>query len=455
MPAKTLKLVNKNRFLPRRQSLKIGVIGAGPVGLTTAACLAHLGYSVICVDNDHDKITALNKDKMPFYEPELDKIVKINFQAKRLKFSTKISDAVKDTLVIFITVGTPTKSNGEPDLTYIKNALKAIGSAMNGYKLIVEKSTVPVMTCDWIKRTLYQYALSNSQFDIAYNPEFLREGSAVADFLNPDRIVLGVESEKAKRLLLKIYQPIKAPKLITDIRSAELIKHSANAFLATKISFINAVSIICELTGADIEKVATGLGLDKRIGPYFLKAGIGFGGFCLPKDLKAFIHQAEKIGYDFRLLKEVEHINIEQRKQFIKKLTNQLKELKGKQIGVLGLAFKPNTDDVRSAPSIEIIKRLKSAGAKIKAYDPKAIPQAKKTLPDIQYCNNPYEVAKDSDCLVILTEWQEFRNLDLKKIKQLLKRPIIFDGRNIFELQKMREMGFIYHSIGRVGIYKD
>ncbi len=429
--------------------VKIAVIGAGPVGVTTAVCFASLGHKVICVDYDHEKISSLAKGKTPFYEPNLAKLVKLNCQAERLKFSNNINEAVKDSLVIFIAVGTPTQSNGEPDLTYIKNAIKAIGSAMTDYKLIVEKSTVPVMTCDWIKSTLNRYLPKNIKFDIAYNPEFLREGCAVRDFLNPDRIVLGVETEKAKRLLLKIYQPIKAPKLITDIRSAELIKHSANAFLATKISFINAIANICELTGADIEKVALGLGFDKRIGPYFLKAGIGFGGFCLPKDLKAFIHQAKKIGYNFRMLQEVERINITQREQFVKKIAGQLK-LKGKQIGILGLSFKPNTDDVRSAPSIDIIKRLKSAGAKIKAYDPKAMVQAKKIMPDIQYCENPYEVAQESDCLVILTEWKIFQKLDLRKIKRLLKKPIIFDGRNIFAPEKMRRLGFIYQSIGRL-----
>ncbi|MEO0091645.1 MAG: UDP-glucose/GDP-mannose dehydrogenase family protein [candidate division WOR-3 bacterium] len=443
-----LKSVEKDFSLRSGTKLKICVIGAGPVGLTTAACLAHLGHSVICVDTDQMKIAALYNNTIPFYEPGLSQLVKMNCKVGRLIFSTKIKDAVQVSSVIFIAVGTPTKYNGEPNLTYIKNALKAIGSAMDRYKLIVEKSTVPVTTCDWIKKTLNQYLQKDIKFDIAYNPEFLREGSAVSDFLNPDRIVLGVETEKAKKLLLKIYQQIKAPKLVTDIRSAELIKHSANAFLATKISFINAVANICELTNADIKKVAYGLGLDKRIGSYFLNAGIGFGGFCIPKDLKAFVHQAKKIGYNFRLLKEVERINIEQRERFIKKIIRQLK-LKGRQIGVLGLSFKPNTDDVRSAPSIEIIKRLKLAGAKIKAYDPKAMSQAKKVIPDIEYCNNPYEVAEDSDCLVILTEWQEFQKLDLKKIKKLLKRPIIFDGRNIFEPEKMHKLGFIYHSIGR------
>jgi UDPglucose 6-dehydrogenase len=308
---------------------------------------------------------------------------------------------------------------------------------------------VPVKTGEWVKETITRYNKRNIPFDVASNPEFLREGNAVGDFLKPDRVVIGVESEKAKGIMLDIYKPINAPILITDIKSAELIKHASNAFLSTKISFINAISIVCELSGASVEKVAEGMGLDKRIGHHFLAAGVGYGGFCFPKDLLAFIRIAEELGYDYRLLKEVERINEEQKERFVKRIEGLLWNLREKQIGVLGLAFKPNTDDMRFAPSIDIIGKLKAAGAKVKAYDPHAMNNAKKIIKDIEYCNDSYEVAKDSDALAIVTEWDEFKTLDLARIKQLLKLPIVVDGRNVFDPFKMKELGFTYRSIGR------
>jgi UDPglucose 6-dehydrogenase len=427
--------------------MKVGIIGCGYVGLTTGICLAELGHRVVCVDNDEEKIKKLLSGALPIYEPGLDKLIKKN--KNKIKFSTNIKDAVVNNEIIFICVGTPSNPDGSPDLSYVENVAREIAKYLDSYKIIVEKSTVPVETADWIKKTIERYKKNNVEFDVVSNPEFLREGTAVHDFLYPDRIVIGVESEKAKKSMLKLYQKIKSPKIVVDTKSAELIKHASNSFLATKISFINAVANICELSGADVEKVALGMGLDKRIGKDFLKAGIGYGGSCFPKDVDAFIWISEKLGYDFSLLKEVKKINERQRELFIKKIEDTLWILKDKTIGILGLSFKPNTDDIREAPSIYIIKSLKEKGAKIKAYDPKAMVKMKHVFPDITYCDNPYEVAKNSDCLVILTEWSEFRKLDLKKIKNLLNQPIIIDGRNIFEPQKMAKLGFVYKCIGR------
>ncbi|MEO0114426.1 MAG: UDP-glucose/GDP-mannose dehydrogenase family protein [candidate division WOR-3 bacterium] len=429
--------------------MEIGMIGTGYVGLTSGACLAEIGHKVICVDNDRAKIELLKQGKIPIYEPKLEELVVNNMKRQRLTFSNEIADAVKNSQVLFIAVGTPPKETGEPDLSYVENVAREIGTNLTDYRLIVEKSTVPVKTNKWIKTTIERYNLRRVAFDVASNPEFLREGSAVDDFLQPDRIVIGVETKKAEELLREIYAPIKAKILFTDIESAELIKHASNAFLAMKISFINAVSIICEKSGADIKKVAEGIGLDKRIGSHFLNAGIGYGGFCFPKDLMAFIRIAQELGYDFNLLKEVQKINEEQKMRFVKKVEGLLWNLREKQIGVLGLAFKPNTDDMRFAPSIDIIGYLKKEGAVIKAYDPKAMAKAKAIMPDIIYCASPYEVAENSECLLILTEWDEFLNLDWVKIKSLLKLPIVVDGRNILDPKTMNEMGFIYRGVGR------
>lgn len=429
--------------------MNIGIIGTGYVGLTTGTCLAEIGHNVICVDNDKKKIGILNRGEIPIFEPGLEELVMRNRSNGRLKFSTEISEAVKNGLVLFIAVGTPPKETGEPDLSFVERVSEEIGSNIEEYRLIVEKSTVPVQTGKWIKQTIDRYNRKKVPYDVASNPEFLREGQAVSDFLNPSRIVIGVESEKAKELLLEVYQPLNAKVLVTDLASAELIKHAANAFLAMKISFINAISIICEKANADIKLVSEGIGLDERIGKEFLNAGIGFGGFCFPKDLRAFIRISEELGYDFRLLKEVERINFEQKERFVKKVESLLWNLRDKTIGVLGLSFKPNTDDMRFAPSIDIIKRLVSEGAKVKAYDPKAMDKAKEIIREVIYCNSAYEVASGSDALLILTEWDEFRNLDLKEIKRLLRLPIIVDGRNIFEPKGMAELGFIYQGVGR------
>ncbi len=428
--------------------MEITIIGTGYVGLTTGACFAHIGHKVICVDNDKKKIDLLNQGIIPIYEPKLDKIVEEAKKKGLISFTTDIAYGVKNSKVLFIAVGTPPKETGEPDLSYVENVASQIGEYMDSYRLIVEKSTVPVKTAQWIRTTISRFNKKKVDFDVAVNPEFLREGSAVDDFLNPDRIVIGVENKRAEEILLEIYKPIKAPILVTDLASAELIKHASNAFLAMKISFINAISVICEKAGADVEMVAKGMGLDKRIGPHFLKAGVGYGGFCFPKDLAAFIKIAEELGYDFRLLKEVAQINEKQKEYFVKKIEKVLWNLKDKNIGVLGLSFKPNTDDIRFAPALDIINLLKKEGARIKAYDPKAMEKAKEVIKDIIYCDNPYDVCKDADCLALITEWEEFAYLDFAKIKSLMRQPIIFDGRNFLDKEKLISLGFQYYGIG-------
>jgi UDPglucose 6-dehydrogenase len=404
---------------------------------------------VICVDNDAAKIAKLKKSIMPIYEPGLKEIVVKNVKKKRLSFSTQLKDGVRNSEIIFIAVGTPPHDDGSADLSYVEAVAREVARNMDGYRLIVDKSTVPVETGEWVKLTVQRNLKKNIPFDVASNPEFLREGSSVHDTFNPDRVVIGVESKKAELILKEIYAPLKAPVVVTDIKSAEIIKHASNSFLAMKISFINAVANVCERTGADIEKVAEGMGYDKRIGKSFLNAGIGFGGFCFPKDLEAFLWISRKLGYDFTMLEEVKKINESQKKLLVKKVEDALWIVKGKTIGILGLAFKPNTDDMRFAPSIDIIAMLQAKGARIKAYDPAAMEKAKQVLKNLMYAKNPYDVAKDADCLVVVTEWEEFKNLDLAKIKKLMRTPVVIDGRNLFEPEKMTDMEFIYKGMGR------
>ncbi|MBI3035839.1 UDP-glucose/GDP-mannose dehydrogenase family protein [Candidatus Woesearchaeota archaeon] len=429
--------------------MKIAVAGAGYVGLVTGTCFAELGNDVTCVDIDEEKIAKLNNNIMPIYEPGLEELVFKNRKNKRLKFTTDLKSAIKDSEIIFICVGTPPKENGEADLSYVENAARAIAEAMDSYKVVVEKSTVPVKTGDKVAESIRNYNRHKCDFDVVSNPEFLREGSAVHDFMSPDRIVIGTESEKARQIMKELYSPLKAPIIFTDIKSAEIIKHASNSFLAAKISFINAIANICELAGADVERVAEGMGLDKRIGRSFLNAGIGYGGFCFPKDAEAFIRISEKLGYDFKLLKAAQEINKDQRKSFVKKINKALLDVKGRTIGVLGLSFKPNTDDIRFAPSVDIIMELQKEGAKIKAYDPKAMDKARQILKNIEYCNSPYDAAKNADALLIITEWDEFKQLDLKRIKSAVKRPLIIDGRNIYNPDDIKKHGFSYISIGR------
>ena len=430
--------------------MKITIIGSGHVGLVTGACLAELDNEVICVDDDREKIKMLKDGKLPFYEPGLDGIVQTNAMEGWLSFSENINEAISSSQVIFICVGTPSLSTGEADLSSIKKIAANIAESLNEYKLIVEKSTVPVQTGEWLVKTIKEKKKEDAEFDVASNPEFLREGSAVYDFMHPDRIIIGVSSERAASLLVRLYSPLNAPILITDIESAELIKHASNSFLAMKISFINAVANICEKTGADILKVAKGMGLDGRIGEDFLKAGIGYGGSCFPKDVSAFIHIAKELGYNFELLEEVRKINEYQRIHFLKRVEKALGSLSGKTIGILGLSFKPNTDDVREAPALYIIEELLKKKVKcIQAFDPQAIGNMKNIYPDITYCASPYEPAGSADALFLLTEWESFRYLDLRRIKSSMRNPLLADGRNLYDPKKMKSLGFTYISVGR------
>lgn len=429
--------------------MKISVIGTGYVGLSTATVFAELGNEVLGADIDKDKIDNLNKGIMPIFEPGLKELVERNLKEKRLRFTHDNKEAIAHGEVIFICVGTPPKANGETDLKYIEAVAKEIAQVMNSYKVIVHKSTVPVETGEKVKKIIKENIKQGVDFDVVSNPEFLREGTAIKDTMEPDRIVIGADTERPIEIMKKLYSPIKAPLIITDIKSAELIKHASNSFLATKISFINAVSQICELSGADVEKVAEGMGYDRRIGRQFLDSGIGYGGFCFPKDVQAFIKIAEQYGYDFQMLKATHKINQEQKENFVKKIKNALISLNGKTIGVLGLAFKPNTDDMRFAPSAYIIPKLQKEGARIKAYDPEATEKAKDILNNVEFCSNPYDAAKDADALIILTEWNEFKEIDFKKMKSLLRDPLILDGRNIYNHEELKREGFNYISTGR------
>ncbi len=430
--------------------MNICIIGSGYVGLVTGSCFADLGNKVICVDSDESKINRLRKGIMPIYEPGLEEMVKRNVKEGRLSFSTRLKEGVKKSEIIFISVGTPSKDNGEADLTYVENVSKEIALSMPSYRLIVEKSTVPVNTGEWVEHTVNVFNKRKIKFDVASNPEFLKEGSAIEDFMYPDRIVIGVKSKKAAEILTELYKPLKAPIVVTDIKSAELIKHASNSFLATKISFINSVANICDKVGADVVDVARGMGLDKRISKDFLNAGIGFGGSCFPKDLAAFVHIAEKIGYDFGILKEVQAVNDYQKKSVIKKIEELLWNLSKKTVGILGLSFKPGTDDLREAPSLEIIDKLIKEDVHIRAYDPVAMEKAKAVLgKNITYCKDAYSVAKDSDCLIVVTEWNEFKELDFKKIKKLMRQPVLIDGRNIYDPKEMKGLGFKYIGVGR------
>lgn len=420
------------------------------MGLVSGTCLAELGHSVICVDNNKEKIEKLQKGVSPIYEPGLSELIRKNEKENRLSFTNSVAKAVEKSDIIFIAVHTPTRDNGETDLQYVEAVSKEVAMAMDKYKVIISKSTMPVKTGQKIKEIITKFCNKSIKFDVVSNPEFLKEGAAIKDFLKPDRIVIGVESKKAEKIMRDIYSPIKAPIIFTSIESAEIIKHSCNAFLATKISFINTIANICEKNNADVKEVALAMGLDKRIGGAFLDAGIGFGGSCFPKDVSAFINVAEKSGYDFNLLKEVKRINKKQREIFLEKIIQKTPGIKGKKIAVLGLSFKPDTDDMREAPSIDIINGLLEKGAVIKAFDPAAIEKAKEIFKDkIIYCKNTKEALNSSDVLIILTEWEHFKKLKPKEIKKLMKSYNIFDGRNIFEPKKMKKMGFNYYSIGR------
>ncbi|MCE5195139.1 MAG: UDP-glucose/GDP-mannose dehydrogenase family protein [Nitrospiraceae bacterium] len=433
--------------------MQIGIIGTGYVGLVTGACFAEFGLNVICVDKDKKKIRTLKKGHIPFYEPGLDDVVQKNIKNKRLKFTTKIKEAVESSSVIFIAVGTPPRGDGSADLSYVEGVSKEISKHMNSYKIIVTKSTVPVGTGRKLKEIVSKHLSEEIDFDIVSNPEFLREGAAIEDFMRPNRVIIGAHSHKAIAVMKDLYKPLyllETPFVITDIETAELIKYASNSFLAAKISFINEIANLCEKVGADVNTVAKGMGLDHRIGSKFLHAGPGFGGSCFPKDVKALLNAGKKNNVAMNVVKAVIKTNDMQRDLAVQKIKKELKNLKGKKIAVLGIAFKPNTDDIREAPSLFIIEKLIKYGAKVTAYDPAAIDNAKEIMPDINYCKGISEAIKGADAIVIVTEWNEFRNLDMDKIKKLLKQPYFFDLRNIYEPEKMKQLGFKYFSTGRI-----
>ncbi len=432
--------------------MKIAVIGSGYVGLVAGPCLADLGNDVVNVDVDKDKIGKLNQGIIPIYEPGLNDIIKRNFAEKRLKFTTDIDKAIKDSEVIFIAVGTPMGENHEADLKFVRSVAKKIGENLNGYKVIVDKSTVPVGTGDMVKDIIIENRKSPQDFDVVSNPEFLREGEAIKDFTIPDRIVVGCANGKAKAIMEAIYKGIARtdkPILFTDIKSAEMIKYASNAMLATRISFMNELSYLCEKVGADVKKVAQGMGLDTRIGPRFLQAGVGYGGSCFPKDVEALIQTMKQNNCKSRILEAVEAVNYDQKRSLLPKIKKLLPDLKGKTIAIWGLAFKPKTDDMREAPSLVIIDQLQKEGAKIKAYDPEAEHVAKLLVKDVVYTQDPYETVEGADLLVIVTEWNIFRNLDIDKIKTLMNAPNMVDGRNVYDPEDMRSAGFDYLGVGR------
>jgi UDPglucose 6-dehydrogenase len=427
--------------------MNLAIVGSGYVGLVTGACFAEVGHRVICVDNDLKKVHQLQDGNIPIYEPGLEELVKKNVAAGRLSFTASIGDAVGASQVIFIAVPTPPQPDGSVDLSFVEGVAREIAGHIKEYRIVVDKSTVPVKTGEKVAQTIKRYN-PGAPIDIVSNPEFLREGSAVEDLMKPDRIVVGVSSERAVGLMREIYEPFRAPIMITDLNSAELIKHASNSFLALKISYINAVAAICEASGANVERVAEGMGADKRIGRAFLNAGVGYGGSCFPKDLSAFIRISEDLGYDFRLLKEVEAINRDQKERFLKKVREALWVLRHKKIGVLGLAFKGNTDDVRSSVAIAIVQQLIAEGAEVRAYDPKAMEKARPLLPQVKMTETPEEVADGADALLILTEWNEFKSLPWPAIKKRMLSPLLFDGRNLLDPEEIRALGFTYTGVG-------
>ena len=428
----------------------ICVIGTGYVGLVTGACFADLGNQVVCMDVDQERISKLQKNIMPIYEPGLEQVVEQNVHAKRLSFTTDINEALKDAEFAFIAVGTPSGDEGEADLQYVRSAAEDIAGHVDHAIIIVNKSTVPVGTGDWVAEVVTKRRAGKPlDFQVVSNPEFLREGSAVNDFMTPDRVILGSLEPKATSRVATLYQPLRCPILETDLRTAEMIKYASNAFLATRISYINEIANICEELGADVLVVAKGMGLDKRIGPAFLDAGLGWGGSCFPKDVKALDHMATMHGAETKLLQAVMDINRNQRRRVVMSLRNQLGSLNDKLIGVLGLSFKPNTDDIREAAALEIIHLLEVEGAKVKAYDPQAMEACRKILKKTKLCDDPYQVAEGVDALVLATEWNEFKQLDFKRIKTTMRQPVILDGRNLWDAELMTSLGFKYFGIGR------
>jgi UDPglucose 6-dehydrogenase len=434
--------------------MDLAIIGSGYVGLVTGACFADVGHNVICVDNDAQKINQLQAGEVPIYEPGLEEIIHRNVSAHRLRFTGSIEEGVENSQIVFIAVPTPQQPDGDVDLSFLEKVAREIAGVLTDYRVIVDKSTVPVKTGEKVAESIKRYNRHGADFDVVSNPEFLREGCAVTDLMKPDRIVIGAQSERAIDLMKKIYEPFMAPILVTDINSAELIKHCANSFLALKISYINAVSAICEASGADVEKVADGIGMDHRIGRDFLNAGIGYGGSCFPKDIAAFITISERIGVPFNLLKEVQRINNAQKERFLKAIRETLWVLREKRIAVWGLTFKPDTDDLRSSVAIDLVETLLREGAHVIAYDPKGMQKARaiKAIGDAEFAPSALEAVNDAEALIIATEWNEFANVDLAVVKEKMRTPIVFDGRNLLDPETMGRMGFHYYSIGRASV---
>jgi len=434
--------------------MDLSIVGSGYVGLVTGACFADVGHNVVCVDNDPRKVESLQAGKVPIYEPGLEEVIHRNVSARRLRFTGSIKDGVDNSQIIFIAVPTPQQASGEVDLSYIEKVAREIAGVLTSYRVIVDKSTVPVKTGEKVAESIKRYNRHGAEFDVVSNPEFLREGCAVSDLMHPDRIVIGAQNAKAIDLMKKVYEPFMAPILVTDINSAELIKHAANSFLALKISYINALSAICEASGADVEKVADGIGMDRRIGRSFLYAGIGYGGSCFPKDIAAFIKISEQLGTPFNLLKEVQRINATQRERFLKVIRETLWVLREKKIAVWGLTFKPDTDDIRSSVALDLIADMIKEGAHVSAYDPKGMEKARelKEMDGVHFVSSAMEAIEGAEALVIATEWSEFANIDLAHLKQKMTTPIIFDGRNLFDPKTMAQLGFRYHSIGRASV---
>jgi UDPglucose 6-dehydrogenase len=430
--------------------MNVCVVGTGYVGLVTGAVFADLGNDVVCVDIEEEKIAALRAGRMPIYEPGLEEMVARNVADGRLAFTTDVADAVRRSVVVFITVGTPAKGNGQTDLAAIESVARAIGLAMERYTVVVNKSTVPVGTGEFVREVIERHQRTRVPFDVVSNPEFLREGCAIEDTLRPDRIVIGAPTQQVAMTLLELYAPLERPMIITDVPSAEMIKYASNAFLATKISFVNVIANICEFAGADITQVVKGMGLDRRIGPAFLQAGLGYGGSCFPKDTDSLVHTAAALGVDFAVLRAAVEVNTERAPHFVRMIQKALAPLDDKRIAVLGLAFKPNTDDMREAKSIEIVERLVQLGAHVSAYDPVAMDNAKRVLPaSVVFADSPYAAAADADAVTLVTEWNEFKLLNLERLRTVMRRPVLFDGRNLWEPERMRRLGFEYHSIGR------
>lgn len=432
--------------------MNVCVVGTGYVGLVTGTVFADLGNDVICIDKDERKIAMLQDGIMPIYEPGLEEMVKRNTEEGRLTFSTDLAEGVRRSAVIFIAVGTPPKDSGETDLVFIEAVAREIAEHMDDYKVVVNKSTVPVGTGDFVRRVIQDNRRRDVDFDVVSCPEFLKEGSAIQDSLDPDRIVIGAPNQTVAMSLLELYAPIEKPMLITDVESAEMIKYASNAFLATKISFINSIANICEKAGADVTQVAKGMGYDSRIGKEFLQAGLGYGGSCFPKDTLSLRHVARNFDENTALFDAVIEINNDRVPHFLRRIEEHMGDVSGKTVGILGLAFKPNTDDLREAKSLEIIDALQRKGAAIRVYDPIAMDGAQRILNgDVEFCDSPFEVAEGCDALVIVTDWNEFKNLNLEKIKTVMKKPMIFDGRNIYSPEKLRKLGIDYYSVGRPG----